>query len=282
MKIGLFAINMGACAEPESAARVARTAEEAGFESLWTAEHVVLPDPHEPPSPLPPEAALLDPAVSLAFIAAHTSKILLGTGIIILPQRNPLVLAKELASVDVLSKGRLIFGVGIGYLEPEFSALNVPFDNKGPRTIEYIEAMKAIWSEPKPAYDGRFFSFSGVQSYPRPHQSPHPPIVMGGLSKPAFRRSVTHANGWYGFMLDHDQTRDCIDGLEAAAAQHTRPADLGRLETSVTPSVEIDVDSAKRYADMGVDRLILFSPAQDADDLVAFVESTAARLIGKV
>src|SRR5947199_5613775 len=107
MKIGLFASNIGACADPAVAAKVAIAAEAAGFESLWTGEHVVLPDPQVPPSPLPPEHPLLDPAVSLAFLAAHTRTVRLGTGIIILPQRNPLVLAKELASVDVVSGGRL-------------------------------------------------------------------------------------------------------------------------------------------------------------------------------
>src|SRR5260370_30009386 len=119
MKFGLFSINNGPCASPKTAAAVARAAEAAGFESLWTGEHVVLPDPQAPPSPAPPEMPMLDPMASLSFVAAHTSRIRLGTGIIILPQRNPVVLAKELASVDVLSGGRLIFGIGVGYLKPE-------------------------------------------------------------------------------------------------------------------------------------------------------------------
>src|SRR5204862_4622605 len=134
----------------------ARAAEQAGLESLWTGEHVVLPDPQAPPSPLPPETPILDPAVALAFAAAHTERIRLGTGIIILPQRNPLVLAKELASLDVLSGGRLIFGVGIGYLKPEFDGLGIPFSHKGARTIEYLEAMLAMWTQPQPSYHGRF------------------------------------------------------------------------------------------------------------------------------
>src|SRR6478736_6808088 len=124
MKLAYFGINFGVCADPAVAQRVARAAEDAGLESLWTGEHVVLPDPQVPPSPSPPEVPFLDPAVSLAWVAAATTTIRLGTGIIILPQRNPAVLAKELASVDVLSKGRLVFGIGIGYLKPEFDALN--------------------------------------------------------------------------------------------------------------------------------------------------------------
>ena len=115
MKFGLYGINTGPCSDPDVASRVAKAAEAAGFDSVWTAEHVVLPDPQAPPSPAPPQMKLLDPAVALSFLAAHTTKLLLATGIIILPQRNPVVLAKELASVDRLSKGRLVFGLGAGY-----------------------------------------------------------------------------------------------------------------------------------------------------------------------
>jgi alkanesulfonate monooxygenase SsuD/methylene tetrahydromethanopterin reductase-like flavin-dependent oxidoreductase (luciferase family) len=151
MKIALFAVNVGPCAAPDTLARVARAAEDAGLESLWTGEHVVLPDPQAPPSPMAPDVPILDPAVALTFAAAHTTRIRLGTGIIILPQRNPLVLAKELASLDVLSNGRLVFGIGVGYLKPEFDALNVPFDHKGARAEEFLRAMLAVWTMEKPA-----------------------------------------------------------------------------------------------------------------------------------
>src|SRR3989442_11705615 len=180
MKIGLFATNIDACADPAVAARVAAAAEAAGFESLWTGEHVVLPDPQVPPSPAPPATPILDPAVALAFLAAHTRTIRLGTGIIILPQRNPLVLAKQLASLDVLSKGRLIFGIGVGSLKPEFDAVGIPFEGKGARTEEYLAAMLALWTMDKPAFAGRLVSFAGIQAMPRPVQKPHPEIVFGG------------------------------------------------------------------------------------------------------
>ena len=132
--IGLFNINNFVCSEPENLARVARAAEDAGYDSLWTGEHVVLPDPQVPPSPVAPEGRMLDPAVALTYAAAHTSRVKLGTGIIILPQRNPLVLAKELASLDVLSGGRLLFGIGVGYLKPEFDAIGVPLEDRGRRS----------------------------------------------------------------------------------------------------------------------------------------------------
>jgi probable F420-dependent oxidoreductase len=282
MKFGLFGINMSICSNPDVAARVARAAEAAGFESLWTGEHVVLPDPQVPPSPLPPHSPLLDPAVALAFIAAHTKTIKLGTGIIILPQRNPLVLAKELASVDVVSGGRLIFGLGIGYLKPEFDALGVPFDHKGPRSMEYLQAMQAVWTQEKPTYQGRFVSFRGIQALPRPVQKPYPWVVIGGHTAEAFRRAVEHANGWYGFALDVNATAKCVAGLKEAAKTVNRPSSLGELEISITPGPAFDLDTAKRYADLGVHRLIPFRRAKTEQELLDFVSQTANSLIGKI
>jgi probable F420-dependent oxidoreductase len=279
MKLGLFGINTGPCADPETAARVAQAAEAAGFESVWTGEHVVLPDPQAPPSPAPPQTPMLDPAVALAFVAARTRTLRLGTGIIILPQRNPLVLAKELASVDVVSKGRLIFGLGVGYLKPEFDALGIPFAGKGPRTDDYIRAIKALWTLDRPAYEGRYVRFAGVQAFPRPVQKPHPPIVVGGMSEAAFRRAVRLGNGWYGFALDLERTRKCVVGLRVAAKQVERPRELGPLEISVTPIGALDRDACKRFEDLGVARLTLLQRGRTADELVAFVEKTSAELL---
>ena len=286
MKIGLFAVNIGPCTSPDALARVARAAEDAGLESLWTGEHVVLPDPQVPPSPLPPEVPILDPVVALTFLAAHTTRIRLGTGIIILPQRNPLVLAKELASLDVLSSGRLVFGIGIGYLRPEFDALNVPFDHKGTRTEEFLAAMLAIWTMEKPEFHGRFFAFSGVRAEPRPAQRPHPEIVFGGGSPEAFRRAARLARGWYGFALDVEKTRVCLDGLRDACREVGRRFE--DLEISVTPAPErerplLDRDAARRFADLGVHRLIVYSPrARDAGAVLRVVDDAARDLVERV
>lgn len=223
---------------------------------------------------------MLDPSVALAYVAARTSRVKLGTGIIILPQRNPLVLAKELATVDVLSNGRLIFGVGIGYLKPEFDALGIPFDHKGPRTEDYLKAILAVWTMEKPEHRGKFVSFGGINAMPRPVQKPHPEIVFGGHSKEAFSRAARLARGWYGFALDLDATRQCLDGLRAACAKVGRKFD--DVEVSVTPRIRIDRDSARRFADLGVHRLILLPRAQDESGVLAVVRDAERNLIAKV
>ena len=280
MKYGFFGINMNACSEPDTALRVAQAAEAAGFESLWTGEHVVLPDPQVAPSPLPPHYPILDPAIALSFLSAHTHTIKLGTGIIILPQRNPLVLAKELASLDVVSKGRLIFGVGVGYLKPEFDALGVSFEHKGARAIDYLQAMQAVWTQAAPAYAGRFVNFGGIQAKPQPVQRPLP-IVIGGHTKAAYERAVRHAHGWYGFALDVAATERCLAGLHEAAQTVERPAALGPLEISITPAARLTPELVGSYAAIGVQRLIPFPRMKTAEELLDFVEETA-RLLATV
>lgn len=280
MKFGLFSINNGPCALPKTAAAAARAAEEAGFESVWTGEHVIVPDPQVPPSPVAPDYPMLDPTVALSFIAAHTKKVRLGTGIIILPQRNPVVLAKELASLDVLSEGRLIFGIGIGYLKPEFDAIGAPFDHKGPRAEEYLRAMLALWTMPKPEFSGKWVSFKGVNTQPRPVQKPHPEIVFGGHTKEAYERAARMAKGWYGFALDLDGARECIAGVKDACAKAGR--NFSEVEISVTPRIKVDRDTAKRFADLGVHRLILLPRANDEAGILQMVRDTERDLIGKI
>jgi probable F420-dependent oxidoreductase len=273
MKFGLFSINTGVCSYPDGAVRIAQAAEAAGFESLWAGEHVVLPSPRTAASPMEPQDRILDPVIALTFLAAHTQKLLLGTGIIILPQRNPLVLAKELASLDVLSKGRLLLGIGVGYLEPEFRAIGVPLEDRGKRTDEYVAAMRSIWHDEHPAFEGQFTSFAGVQAHPHPVQQPHPPVIIGGHSPSAFRRAVETANGWYGYNLDVERTATMVAGLRQAQAQYGRPAELGPLEISVSPpSMSVDLKAVEQYAELGVQRLVLLPPAiKDIARLEQFV-----------
>jgi probable F420-dependent oxidoreductase len=279
MKFGLFGINMRPCDNPATAARVARAAEEAGFDSLWTGEHIVLADPQTPPSPMPPEVPFVDSAVALACAAGHTKSIKLATGIIILPQRNPVVLAKSLASVDVVSGGRLICGFGIGSLALEYASLGVPFEHKGKRAEEYIGAMRALWMMEKPEFHGQFVSFSGVRAEPRPPQKPCPPIIFGGNSKYAFSRTARLGDGWFGFALDPDRTANYIDGIRRACERNGRSFD--RIEISVTPRARVDSEVVKQYADLGVHRIVLYTRARDAAGMLEFIRASERDLIAR-
>ncbi len=267
MKIGLFGVNYGTCGTPEAAVRVAQAAESAGFESVWTGEHVVLPDPIAPPSPLPPETPMLDTVVALTLLASHTTNVRVGSGIIVLPLRNPLVLAKELASIDVVSAGRLIVGLGAGYVAEEFDAVGVPMARRGARMDDYLRAMRAVWTMERPHYEGELFSFSGVNAYPRPVQLPTPPIVVGGNSEAALRRAVTLANGFYGFGLTPELTREYVEALRQAGERFERPKELGPLELTVTPVGPFDRRCLEEYAELGVDRLVVLpSPSATREE----------------
>jgi probable F420-dependent oxidoreductase len=281
MKFGLHSVNLHSCSYPDAAARFARAAEAAGFESLWVADHVVLPDPPVAGRPMAPDMRLLDPIVALTFLAAHTTRILLATGVIILPQRQALVLAKQLASLDVLSNGRLVFGLGVGWCEPEMRSVGAPFAERGRVADDYLAAMRAVWTQAKPSYRGPYVAFDGVQAMPRPVQKPTPPIVVGGRTAPAFRRAVTQAHGWYGFGLDVGETRKFVGALREAGDKHSRPPELGRLEISVTPpGYDVpDKSSVDDYAGAGVDRLILRpQPEMAAPALERFAEDAGRHL----
>jgi probable F420-dependent oxidoreductase len=280
MKFGLHSVNLHTCGYPDAAARIGRAAEAAGFDSLWVADHVVLPDPPVAGRPMAPDQRLLDPIVALTFLAAHTQRIRLATGVIILPQRQALVLAKQLASLDVLSNGRLIFGLGVGWCEPEMRSVGAPFAERGRVADDYLAAMRAVWTQPKPSYRGPYVAFDGVQAMPRPVQTPVP-IVVGGRTAPAYRRAVTQGHGWYGFGITVEDTQKIVATLRDIAKKHSRPAELGRLEISVTPpGFDIpDKATLDAYAAAGVDRLILRPrPEMDAAALERFAAETGRAL----
>ena len=278
MRIGVCSANSGPYATPDMLTRLARLAEGAGVESIWVSEHVVVPDPKAPPSNMDPRDPILDPVTSLAFLAGLTSSVLLGTGIIVLPLRNPLILAKELATVDVLSGGRLLFGIGVGYVEGEFDAVGGSFGDRGARLEEYLAAIRAIWTEPQPAFDGAAVSFAGVQAFPHPVR--RPPIVMGGYAPPVMRRTIREADGWFGWGLDLDATARRIDVLRETAERVPRGQGLGPLEISITPLGDVDVDTAARYAALGVDRLNLQLPWEvTPDGLESYVERVVHPLV---
>jgi probable F420-dependent oxidoreductase len=257
MKLGLFAINYGTCADPDVAIEVARAAEAAGLESVWTGEHVVLPDPRPEGFSIPPTVPFLDTTVALTLIAAHTTTLRVASGIYLLPLRNPVVLAKALASIDVVSRGRLIVGLGAGYVPAELAAGGVPRGERGSRMDDGIRAMRALWTMDHPRHHGPHVSFEGVDAHPRPVQPGGPPLVIGAESTPALVRAVTMAEGWYGFSLDPADTERLVGQLHRLANEHERPAELGPLEITVTPRGPFDRAAIARYESLGVDRLVL-------------------------
>src|SRR5438105_6488196 len=204
MKIGLVFSNVILFGTPDGARALAEAADETGVESLWTVEHVVVPEGYESPYPYSASgkmpggetAPIPDPLVWISFVAGLTKRVRLATGILILPQRNPVVLAKECATIDVLSGGRLTLGVGIGWLAEEFDAIGVPFAERVGRTEEYIRAMRALWSADE-THSGEFVSFKNARSNPKPVQEGGIPIVVGGHTKAAARRAGRLGDGFF-------------------------------------------------------------------------------------
>jgi probable F420-dependent oxidoreductase len=278
MELGVFGLSAKATLGPVETARLARRAEELGYRSWWVGEHVVLPSPRVADSPMAPTDPILDPLVHLSYVAALTERMELGTGILILPQRNPVVLAKQVASLDVLSGGRVLLGVAPGYLEPEMAAVGVRLSERGGRTDEYLDAMRQLWTEPEPAYHGQYVNFEGVDAHPRPVRPDGPRIVIGGHSPAAYRRAVAKGHGWIGGGSSPEDLVTHLDGLRQAAAEVSRPARLGRLEINfmqIDP-VEVDADSAQRYAELGVDRLLVYPlPLEDPAQVDTFLEKHA-------
>lgn len=280
VKLGVFGLNSKATSGPAATARLARRCETLGYESWWVGEHVVLPSPRVAPAPMEPTDAILDPLVHLAFVAGASERMLLGTGIIILPQRNPLVLAKQVASLDTLSGGRFLFGVGVGYLEPELNAIGVTLAERASRTDDYLGAMRAMWYDDAPvAFHGRHTEFSGIDAHPRP--AGRIPIIVGGRTAGARKRTIEQGDGWYGFFLDPQQAAEEIAELVAGASRYERPAELGELGFSITPRGPVTPDSLRAYADAGVDRLIVYPlPVDDEADVDRFVAQQAEVVLG--
>ena len=268
MKFALHGVGSGSTVKPEPLLQVAQKAETLGYESLWIPEHLAVPVTMKTPYPYSadgrfpggPTVALHDPFVALAFVASATKRIKLGTGVFVLPLRNALAVAKAVASLDVLSNGRLLFGVGIGWLEEEFDAVGMSFKDRAPRTREAIRMMKLLWTEETPHFEGRFHHFAPLGFSPKPVQKPHPPIIFGGESEPALKRAAQLGDGWYGAGHGPEGVRSKVARLRELMGQAGR--DFSRMEITVglAPGVTLDLDTVRRFEDVGVHRLIAFAP----------------------
>jgi probable F420-dependent oxidoreductase len=261
MRFGILYANTGNAISPDGARALATIAEENGFESLWTVEHVVVPAgyrstyPYSPTGRMPgsEDSPIPDPLIWLTWVAAATRTLRLATGILILPQRTPAILAKELATLDVLSGGRVTLGVGVGWLEEEFAALGVPFEDRGARTDEYIEALRVLWSEPESTYSGRFVGFERANCYPKPVQEGGIPIAVGGHTRAAARRAGRLGDEFFPGVASTDQLVELLGVMRSAAAEAGRdPAAIG-----VTAGGALDVDGVRRLEDLGVTRVVV-------------------------
>lgn len=284
MRFGLHALGIGPGARREVIDAVASAAENAGFATLWAGEHVVMVDRSDSPYPynesgeipVPADADWLDPLICLSFAAAATSRITLATGILLLPEHNPVLVAKQAATLDLMSQGRLTLGIGIGWSREEFAALGVPFSQRAERTVEYVQALRVLWREDWASFSGRFIDFDSIRVYPKPARDRALPIVFGGNSDPALARVAAHGDGWYGFNLDGvDAVRDRLAALREQCAQAGRdPAELA-ISVAVTGCVPADVEHLEA---LGVTEMVLVqTPPSVPDQAAGWVDALARR-----
>jgi probable F420-dependent oxidoreductase len=253
LKLGLYGIGIGVMAGPNSAG-IARFAEELGYESVWTGEHMVLPFPRDALSHRDPLDPMLDPIVALTYVAAQTSSLLIGTGVLLAPQRHPVHLAKELASLDVLSRGRVIAGLGIGYLTAEMAALGVDSRQRVPRLVEAIRVMRSLWAGDVVQLAGEFTTASGVVARPVPTRPRGVPVILGGNSRAAKVRAFNHADGWYGFRVSVEEAAASVRLFRDLAQAEYRS---DHIEITITPTGPVTEREIGRYEAAGVDRLVI-------------------------
>lgn len=286
MKIGLFPAAFTPFATPDYLRALGEQADAGGFASIWLPEHVVLFDDYasrypfsaEGKIPVSGDSGMLEPFSSLAFLAAVTSTVRLGTGICLVPQRNPVYAAKSVADVDWLSNGRVDFGVGVGWLAEEFRAVGVPWERRGDRCRDAIEVMLRLWQDDVSAYTGEFYELPACRQYPKPVQTPHPPIHFGGDSDAALLRVADLGQGWYGFNVEPETVRERVARLTELLEERGRT----RRDVTVTVSPYLsgaDVDKIGRYRDAGADQVVLPVIAFDVDSVRSTVESLASEIL---
>ena len=232
MRLGLHALGIGVGARPEIIRAVAVAAEEHGFATLWAGEHVVMLDAQASRYPYSPDGRIavpagadwLDPLLALSYAAATTTRIRLATGVLLLPEHNPVIVAKQAATLDVLSGGRCTLGVGVGWSAEEFAALGVPFAGRGRRTAEYVAALRTLWRDDVCSFAGEFVRFDGIRVHPKP-VGRSVPVVVGGNSDAALRRVAAFGDGWYGFNVDAAAVGERLTVLAEACREHGRSPD---------------------------------------------------------
>ncbi len=287
MKFGIAVPNFGAYADRKQILEISVLAEELGYDSLWVSDHVVIPGSHKVFGD-----TFLDPLITLTYIAANTDSIELGTSVLILPYRNPLVLAKMVSTLDTLSGGRVILGIGAGWLEDEFDALGVSFEERGPVTDEYIEILKELWTSKNPRFKGKYLEFSDIKFEPRPVRKPHPPLWIGGESARAVKRAVKYGDGWHPVGLTPGAYRERAENLisllpggkkEGFVLSLRRNIEInGDREFSAEDTLrggrEKIIKGIREYGDAGVEHLVLYILAGDYKGILTTLRDFAGEI----
>ncbi len=287
MKIGLISIGIGVGTTAQAIKTVAVNAERLGFATLWAPEHVVLIEGYKSRYPYAAsgqvmgrlDSPLLDPWVGLGYAAAFTKQVRLATGVCLVPEHNPLALAKAIATVDHLSGGRVAVGIGIGWLEEEFRAMGIAWERRAERTRDYVGAMRSLWGEDVSEFRSEFVSFSNVRSFPKPVARGRLPIIVGGNTIPALRRVAEYGDGWFGLNLSPEQTAEKLGKLRDLLAARKRR--LEDLEIIIGPSShQPTADDFRKFRDLGVKELVLppFGPRAEAD-IIKRLEEIARRWV---
>jgi probable F420-dependent oxidoreductase len=279
MDVGVFVPIGNGNASSDLVRAVGPAVEERGFESIWVAEHVVLFDEYESQYPYSSsgrfpgsgETGVLEPLTALTYLAAITDRVRLGTGICLVPQRNPVYTAKQVADLDSLSGGRVDFGIGVGWLREEFEALGVPFERRGKRTDEYLQVMRSLWCDDTSSFEGELYNLRPCRMYPKPVQQPHPPIHVGGESDAALRRVARFGQGWFSFNRLPDQLAEPLGRLDELLDSE------GRKRSEITLTVcpyfnPFDGAMVEAYAEAGVDRLVVVLLAFDRDTMLSMAD----------
>jgi len=286
MDVGVFVPLGNGNASPEILRAVGREIEDRGFESVWVPEHVVLFDEYESAYPYAADgkfpggadSGMLEPLTALTYLAAVTDRIRLGTGICLVPQRNPVYTAKAVTDLDSLSGGRVDFGIGVGWLREEFEAVGMPFEKRGQRTDEHLQVMKSLWCDEISEYHGELYDLNPCRMYPKPVQTPHPPIHVGGESDAAMARVARHAQGWFSFNRLPGDLAEPLVRLDAALAAEGRTRD--DIVLSVCPYFnQTTPEMVEQYAAAGVDRLIVLCLAFDVDILRSQLDALEADVL---
>ena len=275
--------------DPSRLVEVAQTIEAIGYESIWRGEHLVIPTDRTEPYPYSVEGTapftdstpILEPLTLFGYLAANTSSVRFATGVCILPLREPYLLARMVTTLDVVSGGRAMLGVGAGWMRGEFEVVGEDFDRRGTLTSELIEALRALWLQDDPAFTGDLVTVGGARFEPKPVSVPHPPIIVGGESSAALRRAARFGDGWYGHAFEVDHIRERVETLRRLRAEAGRDEPF---EVTVRVLPDVSIEHVRSLAAVGVDRAVLESGSfdlRDPFDALGAIESFGERIVAK-